>query len=206
MICAITDYLFYKCKRGKYSHNNLLKQGAQPGVIPKGHVLDVKTGDMFFLHTRNSFLSWCVMYYTNSIWSHCGIIGENNLSFDSTTSGVIKHPFTDYLDENHYVAVGRIPGISKEIRDKINPFLNSWVGAPYGWGHILRMFIIRISGRHDKYYYKFYIDILFLFSPLFIIGLINIVFIKIYLFVISFYLAIVLYNRLIIKKKRLTRA
>ncbi len=59
----------------------------------------------FVYHTRDSFLSWLVMYYTVSVWSHVGTFTEHGHIIDATTAGVIEHPLSDYFDGKSYIII-----------------------------------------------------------------------------------------------------
>src|SRR6266853_580503 len=103
MIFAILDYMDYRCRRGAYSDALLRAEGGRLAAgenFPRPE--QFKTGDLVFLHTADSFLSWLVMYYTSSVWSHVASVSENGYIIDAATSGVLEHPFSDYLDGKSY--------------------------------------------------------------------------------------------------------
>ncbi len=111
MFFAAYDYFRYRSGTGRYSPEAIRKQG---GVLASPELENIANcmtpGNILFLHTRNSFLSWMVMYYTDSLWSHTGMIADNRNIIDATTSGVIEHPFSDYLDGRSFICIYKLRG------------------------------------------------------------------------------------------------
>ena len=90
------------------------------------------------------------MYYTDSIWSHCGMFSENGQVIDQTISGGVEHDFYDYCDGKHYVAVYKLKELSDEQRDKLLSGMKSLLGPGYGWFQALVMFSRIILGAQDR--------------------------------------------------------
>jgi hypothetical protein len=100
------------------------------------------------------------MYFTDSIWSHTGVFGENGNVFDATTSGVIRHPFADYCDGATYILVIRHPSVSESKRREALEFAESKVGDGYNWRGVILMFFRIIFGAQKPYRMVFFVDAL----------------------------------------------
>ncbi len=154
-----------------YSPKKLLAQGA---MLASPHLLNnpdmFHTGDIYLLHTRYSFLSWLVMYYEPSPWSHTGTISQNKNSIDATTSGVIEHPISDYLDNKSYILIYR-PNVNTEnCENSINKMRSQFLGMQYGWRTVFYIFLVTVYNKKRSYRIKYTLDFLF------IIFLINLIF------------------------------
>jgi hypothetical protein len=191
MIFAIYDYLIYKLNRGKYSDRKLDEEKAM--LLTNDLLLE--PGNIIFFHTRNSFISWIICYYTDSLWSHVGTISFNNNIIDVTTAGVIEHPLTDYADGNTYYEAWKIKNASNiKIEKIITEMRQQDLGLPYGWFKAFNLFRITIFAlQKDAFRLRYLID----FSVLLLIiyFLVNVFYLKISLAIIlSLYWLIVIKN------------
>jgi len=113
------------------------------------------------------------MYYTNGPWSHTGLFAENGYVIESITHGVVKRPFSDYLDEKSYIAIMSPTEtyVTWEQWQKIIAHAESYLGMPYGWimGAIMGLNII--TGRASSFRWKFVFDHLLLLSFCSLLGL-----------------------------------
>jgi hypothetical protein len=164
MIFAIVDYLKYRFRKGHYAHSSILQEGgrlAAPELY--GDLERAHPGDILIYHGSNSILSWLVMYYTDSVWSHTASFGENGALYDATTGGVIKHHFSDYLDENGYIALmtPTPPMTSDEIRASIQ-WAEKQIGAGFNWWGVLRFWAAIVLGSHCLYRFRYTADFLVL--------------------------------------------
>jgi hypothetical protein len=172
MLFALVDYLNYRAERGPYSANAIESQG--------GHLADkhltyrieaLRPADLFFYHGRGSLLSWAVMYFTHSIWSHVGTCVGDGKIVDATTSGVVEHRLTDYLDGRGYLAFRTVQGISDEQRADVARYARSTVGAGYNWSGVFRLFGAIITGYHAHFRWRFAVDVLIFAAMLATLGL-----------------------------------
>jgi hypothetical protein len=98
MIFAVLDYISYRFRRGAYSDERIQAEGGSLATKENyPHPERFRPGDIVFLHTADSFLSWTVMYYTSSVWSHTATVTTDGNIVDATTGGVFEHPLDDYL-------------------------------------------------------------------------------------------------------------
>jgi hypothetical protein len=80
------------------------------------------------VHTRDSFLGWLVMYFTNSVWSHSAISIGNGAVVEVTLGGTIAHPFADLLNNADYLLIGG-PDLSAEEEVAVTKSALSRVGV-----------------------------------------------------------------------------
>ncbi len=171
MLFATWDYLCYRLGKGIYSPAQLERQGAQLGTRENfPDFANCKPGDASFLHTRGSFLSWMIMYYTDSIWSHVGIFEENGQVIDATTGGVLKHQFYDYCDGFTYIAIRHLKDATDEQRGRGLRWLETQIGKGYNWGGVVRLFLMIIMGKKAPYRFRFFLDFLVLLLPIVLFG------------------------------------
>ncbi|MFF0647257.1 hypothetical protein ACFYVV_27040 [Streptomyces tendae] len=167
MLFAAIDFVMYRFQRGRYSDQSLTREGWLRAT--GGNIADLiqrtSPGQMFFLHRRISFVAWGIMYVDNQATAnHVGVFVEDGNVVEALTStGVTKRSFTEYVDNNSYLRVTKIP-LTDEQQTSILKNAQSYLGAPYGWGTIGRILWQRISG-HDRYHranLPLYGDVLFL--------------------------------------------
>lgn len=161
MLFAATDYIAYLLRKGPYSHAAMIRQGAALATQDNfPHLNACHPGDIFFYHTRRSIISWMIMYFTDSIWSHTGCFVGNGRIIDATTSGVIEHPIADYCDGNGYMSIASVRDITEVQRQAMVGFMRRQVGARFNWVGVIRLFLSIISGAHAHYRARYMIDIL----------------------------------------------
>ena len=174
MIFAIIDYARYKRRVGPYSDNSIKSKGGRLAV-PESFPMLQQLGPqhMFIYHRRDSFMSWLVMYFTGSVWSHVGIFTECGNIIDVTTKyGVIEHPLSDYFDNKSYLVIRELnegtytnENLTKMLewgRNQIGHVKFSWMGV------IAKGFLI-VLGRHPSYKIRISADVFILLltiSPL----------------------------------------
>ena len=139
---ALIDYFKYRLKRGRYSCTALEKAGwklaTRDNLLPFADKF--KIGDVLFYHDPNSVRGWMIMYWTDCVASHVAGFVENGQLLDATTSGVMKHPFTDYLDGRSYLCIKtptllpcvRFPQVVR-CRLPLRLRLLSWLQATLGF-------------------------------------------------------------------------
>lgn len=101
------DYVNYKLRRCKYSDEELQKKSYQRGDRCPKHTRGLKAGDTIVIHTTDSFISWLIMYYTDSHASHVCLYLQNGMVFDFVPQGARFHPITDYFNSKYWVVVCR---------------------------------------------------------------------------------------------------
>ena len=170
MIIAALDYLKYKYSLGRYSHKNLVKNDwslATKENFPTFN--DLPALSVLIVHTKESFLSWLVMYFTDSVASHvAGFLGKGEL-MDLTTSGMVIHLADDYLDGKSYLCV-RV--INEEIRAKnpnaesgIRNFAEEHKDVQYSWTKAINLGLVNVfAERKDAFRFRYLIDFLILYS------------------------------------------
>jgi len=159
MVFALWDYTKYRLRWGIYSHQFLTSHGLNLATSENFPDLDIiKPGFILFYHPTNSFLGWLVMYYTCGYVSHCAVLVEQALVVDCTTSGVIKHPLSDYLDGKGYLAF-RVPrGLNDEMGGRISKVARDHIGYRYGWGTAFSLFLTAILGFQRLYRIVWFFD------------------------------------------------
>ena len=133
--------------------------------------MDLGPRHTFVYHTRDSFLSWLVMYYTASVWSHVGVFTEHGYILDATTSGVIEHPFSDYFDGKSYIVVLAIKNglVTEDQLAKSLEWGRRQIGVGFGWFGMWCFYWSIVFGAHAHYRFRVSADFLILslaLSPL----------------------------------------
>jgi hypothetical protein len=173
MLFALFDFLQYRAERGHYSHDAIVAQG---GILANDALRErigkLGAADIFFYHGRGSALSWAVMYFTNSIWSHVGTCVGGDRIVDATTSGVIEHSLADYLDGRGYLDFRTVEGITDEQRAAVASHARSTVGAGYNWVGVLRLYAAIITGYHASFRWRYVADVLIALMFLSALGLV----------------------------------
>jgi len=154
MICAIRDYLNYRRNLGPYNlYKDPVMRWGFPSSIPTEAVNALKPGDMIFVHTGNSLISWAIMYLTGSRISHVALYTGNRSIVHATTAGVIFEPIESLFSKNTVLLLCHIRNISSEKRKEMIKLAQKYVGAPFDWKAILIKFLRIVTGR-DKPYYR----------------------------------------------------
>ncbi|MBN1787162.1 MAG: hypothetical protein JW806_02070 [Sedimentisphaerales bacterium] len=154
MIFALIDYLKYKNQKGIYGLESIHKYNAvlaEPSLLPK--LEKCKPGDILFVHTAGSIMSWAVMYYTGpGIWSHCATFGKEGYLYDCTTQGVIERHISDYFDGKSYIAVMSIGNkLPDKQRKKMTLRAEQILGAGFDWKGIFFFWLSIISGNNEDF-------------------------------------------------------
>lgn len=171
MIFAALDYLRYRLRKGNYSDRAIRAEGGRLAIaenFPDWNTLE--SGHIFMYHGAGSVLSWSVMYFTSSIWSHTGMFTEHGRIVDATTGGVVEHPFSDYFDGRSYMGILTFKQpLSAQESSSLVTSLRKAVGCRFSWRGIWRLFFHIILGAHASYRVRFSVDVLIvlaMFSPL----------------------------------------
>lgn len=158
MVLAIIDGLQYLTLTGKYSKVKLLCNGAfiaDASAVKK--IENVEFGTMFF-HTRLSFFSWLIMYFTNGPWSHAATILDGRV-LHAVTSGVVENAPSDMCDGKSYLSIIEFP-ISSCDKSKVAEFYDKQLGKKYNWIGVLGLLVSSLIGKDaNGYPYKFVIDV-----------------------------------------------
>lgn len=176
MIFFFSDYLNYRNETGNYRHENCEALGYKRGKYFVNNEPKPLPGDALVVHTRFSFVSWLVMYYTNSLASHVCLFLENGILFDFTTSGLVEHHVSDYYEDRYYLQIRilREEKVGFEFRTTLMKSYNEvmrhrMMSSRFSWTKIIRMWynIITAAKLRACFKWKFYLDYLILFSILF---------------------------------------
>lgn len=190
MIPALLDWITYRTECGKYSEKKLYRDSA----VPIEEVLkQLRPMDIVLVHTRGSFISWSVMYFTNSIWSHAALVSEDGNVIDATTTGAIEHPLTDFLESNCHVAVRKLSDVDDSVRAEGLKWARERIGTPFNWRGVFRLLIFILAGKRE-YRIRYFFDIVFLLTPLGLLGIWWKPFLWFYLALILTYTMLVSFN------------
>src|ERR1017187_7658324 len=106
MLFAALDYWRYTQRMGRFSDKTIREDGGILATRDKLHEIEtIKPGRLIFYSCTDSFQSWLIMYYTSSVWAHVTTASYDGNIIDTTTSGVIEHPLSDYLDGKSYISI-----------------------------------------------------------------------------------------------------
>jgi hypothetical protein len=173
MMFAVIDYVAYRLKRGKYSAASIEAEGgklASPGNFPEGQF--PQPAAIIVFHTRDSFLSWLVMYFTNSVWSHSAVATYDGEFVEVTVDqGTIEHPFADSLNSKDYVKYGLPRQLTADQQAGIVAAAQASVGnVRFSWFGAIRLGFYILMGRHPTRHPRLYADILLLLSMFYWLG------------------------------------
>lgn len=175
MIFFLIDYLKYRNRNGPYSDASLEKEGWKKGPYFIGRESVFRPSHIVVVHTRGSFISWLVMYYSSSRASHvCQCLADSVVA-DFTTGGLVEHKVSDYFDENHFLAL-RSTDPGPADKDWQTVFLKSYyeISRPrelksyFSWLLVITMWYTNITaGRNRRFFrWRFCADYLILFMVL----------------------------------------
>jgi|GEM_PF-6063913 len=173
MIFAIADYVQYLFKKGRYSEQALREQHAYlcSRENIEAYIKTSEPGDLILLHIRVSLISWLIMYYTNSIWSHVSGVATDNCVCETTPRGVIKSPITSYIDNKSYFSARRIQDRENVNMEKVVAWVQDKVGAGYDWALLFIMFFSIIFGRSHHWKLIYSLDIYIVLAVLVRLGI-----------------------------------
>jgi len=190
MIFGIIDYIMYYNQFGRYSTKSLKEEN---GILASEDLLmdwDNIVGGIIIIHTRISFLSWLVMYVTNSVWSHTGIISGYKKILHATTAGTVEQSFDDLLNNKSHLLVYKVNLPKGELTEIVDTIKKSFLGMPYGWGKAFFFLPRSTFGYSKDFRFRLTLDFAFLMlSILYVLnfGLIVIAIIMFVYFVKVFY-------------------
>jgi hypothetical protein len=162
MLLALMDYAAYRMHRKQYASSAIEAQGgklASARNFPDDQL--PKPGDIIVYHTRDSFLSWLVMYFTNSVWSHSATAVDAGDIVGVTTQGAIGHPFTDCLNDEDYIVFGTPLPLTPEQQAKIVESARSHVGTvKFSWPGAIKIgYYNLIGGPYAERNPRLYADV-----------------------------------------------
>jgi hypothetical protein len=200
MIFALYDFFKYWSHKGIYSDENLKKEGA---ILASKEILplieNIKSATIF-VHTRDSFLSWLVMYYTGpAIWSHTVIMIEGGILYDLTIKGGVVHHISDYFDGKSFIGIINLPVTTEGFEKMILSAETMFPNCKFAWGKTFRYWLAIVTGTHPEYRLQYSLDIIITLSLIFILSY-PFHTIQIFITVILFiYISVVLFNKLLRK-------
>lgn len=148
MIFATIDCWRYFRKIGRYRKDALHNAVVCPTATLIETYRPLIVGTMLMIHTRESFLSWLVLYSTGGPVSHLCIVGpKTNSVLDMTTNGVLVHSLSDYFNNNSLVWAVVLPGFEKVYNDEFfQKFITRSRKFDYSWRTVITKGLIIFSG------------------------------------------------------------
>jgi hypothetical protein len=129
MLLALHDYIQYRNRSGRFTRK--IKQGSLMGGafeknVPEDIIIQLKPGDILFIETFDSLISWAIMYLTNSQVSHIAIyLGDRNITH-ATDSGIVIESIDSLFDSNTRI-LPCIWHILEGKRDEVKPAVRKYV-------------------------------------------------------------------------------
>jgi hypothetical protein len=206
MIFALHDFYHYHHRSGRYERKvqrSGLMGMAYEETLPEDVVSNLQPGDLLFVLTFDSLISWSIVYLTSSHVSHSAMyIGEGHI-LHATTSGVTIEPIEVLYGSNERIlpCVWHMPD---EARAKVEDVAAKYKGVRYGWEAVSIKAIRLISGRDwPNFRWSFLFDIIVI---LIILDLPVLLFLRfpLFTFLIPLYLTIILFNQIFWKFKPLS--
>lgn len=128
--------------------------GAFENSLPD-KVFDVlQTGDIFFVQTFGSVISWAIMYFTRSQVSHVAFYLRDRKIVHATLSGVVTEPVEVLFNSNTRILPCAWDDLNKH-REGLEEMLTSSTidNFYYDWGLVVRK-ALRIIFGWDWYYFR----------------------------------------------------
>lgn len=160
MLFALRDYCEYRRRSGRYSDHALRGVGLRKAVaeeFPGWRQLPL--GTLLFAHTAKSFLSWSVMYLTNSVLSHVAMVYGDGVVHDVTTAGVMRHSIANYFDNASYIQFKPCP-VGADLQC-MRVTLDSNLGHRFNWLGVLKLGAHIVIANHTSFRWRLAGDILF---------------------------------------------
>lgn len=200
MIYALMDYFHYRKRTGRFSRNidKSIMGGAFEEKLPEGFVSILKTGDVLFIQTFDSWISWIIMYLTQTDISHVAMYMGNRTILHATLSGVVREEIDNLFGSGIRILPVAFPnGIFNKKPEDIRT--NDLVRKPYDLKGVFCKALLILSGRAWPYFrWYFLLDIatffIFLDSIIYLVGGF-----LIFIYFLLCYFAVVLYNYLLSK-------
>lgn len=150
--------------------------GAFEGALPPSVFDVIKPGDLFFVHTLESFPAWAIMYVTKSEVSHVALyVGERRI-LHATPSGVLEEPIEVLLQKTKKILPATMPLSDEQRASAVHFGKSNYVGWPYGWVYVIVKGLRILSGRDWPFFrFSFLAD---LFTILLIADIPSIVFLR----------------------------
>jgi hypothetical protein len=166
MIFAVLDYLRYRRRTGKYGRTGALR------FAFIGHPTHrlwpiLQEGDVLFVATYGHFLSWLIMYVTDSPFSHAAVYIGNEQIAHMTTGGFAVEGVDALCDSNTAIVPVMLPETAVNRRQKLKDVLRKYRNEPYGWiPAVLKGVRILLARDLPAYRLKFAADLFLLTSVL----------------------------------------
>jgi len=159
-VLSLLDFVKYKKKPGRFcSKFPFMMEKGFLHSLPQETVDILEPGDLLFIQTLNSFISWLIMYLTKSDISHNAIYIGNGMISHATTAGVLEEPI-DTLYGDSIIIPCRMK-FTKLQQEKLSETKNKLVGQPYNWSWVISKGILILTCREHVYFrFSFLIDIL----------------------------------------------
>lgn len=194
MIFFITDFVKYNFMWNGYSEKSLEEQNliicSKQNI--ESYMNKSKPMDVVFLHTRKSFISWVIMYYTNSPFSHTSLVLKNNIVIEATLQGVVKTPLTEYIDNESYFLVLQPPNITDKQTEKGMQYAESTVGSGFGWYKIILIFLQVLFATSNSWRLRYSLDIYIL---LILLKLTNLISLNTLILITITYTIVIIFNK-----------
>jgi hypothetical protein len=196
MIFALMDYFNYRNRWGPYNlcKDPIMRRGFLYS-IPTPVISKLKPGDMIFVFTGNSLISWAIMYLTKSRISHVAMYIGNRAICHATTVGVISEPIESLFSKNTVLLPVHIRNISIKKREKMIALARKYIGAPFNWKAIFIKFFRIVTGRDVPYYrFKYLLDLTWI---LFLLDITPLVLLHkiIFMWILIPYILLIIINR-----------
>lgn len=163
MFFALRDYFNYRGKKGRFarSYKASFMGAAFQGGLPPTAISLLKSGDVLFVETLNSWMSWLVMYMTKSEISHVALYVGNHSIAHATLDGAAIEPIEVLYDEETRI-LPLISPIPDETRQLVLPyFKDELCGVPYGWRDVIKKATRIFLGRDWRYFrWSFLVDLI----------------------------------------------
>jgi hypothetical protein len=147
---AAWDYINYRRIRGRYSRSigRDLMCGAYVGALPEEIMLILQAGDTILVGNFESWISWLIMYLTNSQISHVAVyVGDGKILHATQRGGEIA-PISMLFGKNVRLLPCKAP-VRPHHRERIRweNIDNALVQRPYSILLVVSKAIVILSGR-----------------------------------------------------------
>lgn len=150
---ALFDYIRYARTPGRFGIRggiSIMRQAFR-GHIPGSLLEKLRPGDLFFVQTLDSWLSWMIMYLTHSEFSHVAMYEGGRRVSHATLGGVVSSS-VDAIVRPDTLVVPCGLRLNPEQQNRIGQLVAQYKGAPYDWSLVIRKGLSILIGREPTYF------------------------------------------------------
>lgn len=165
MLFALTDYLAYKRRVGRYAkgYRESPMRAAWTGALPEHVIKLLRPGCIIFVQRFNNVGSWAIMYFSQSVSHVVLYTGDRQIVHALPKRGVVKEKVECLYDKDVGLLPSILPSFKMTDQARSDEWIAEMVGRPYGMRIVLKKGVLILTGRDwVRFRWKFAFDLLLL--------------------------------------------